>query len=205
MIRVLIVDDHPLARTFLEDRFSRETDIEVLGSIASARIADLWCESRHPDVVIMDICTEGNSSGLEAARIIKQRFPEIKVIMTTGFDEISYVPRAKAIGADGFVYKSEPAESYLEMLRAVMAGKGSFPEGKRIPVQESESPLTGRELELVRLICRGNTNAEIARILSISEGTVKRHVENMLRKTGQSSKTALVAYVLSGGWINLNY
>lgn len=202
MIRVLIVDDHPFARSFLESCFAGEPDIQVAGSIASASVADLWCESKRPDVVFMDICTEGNASGLEAARRIKARFPTIRVIMTTGFDEISYVPRAKAIGADGFVYKSEPADSYLKMLRAVMAGEGSFPERKSIPVADNESPLTAREREVIRLICQNNTNAEIAKRLSISEGTVRRHIENMLRKTGQRSKTALVAYVVSGGWIN---
>lgn len=205
MIRVLIVDDHPLARSFLESSFSREADIQVAGSIASAKIADLWCAAHRPDVVLMDICTEGNASGLEAAQEIKRHFPDIKVILTTGFDEISYVPRAKAIGADGFVYKSEPAERYLQMLRAVMAGNGSFPQVKSIPVVAAESPLTARELEIVRLICQNNSNAEIAQALYISEGTVRRHVENMLRKTGQSSKTALVGYVVSGGWINPNY
>lgn len=202
MIQVLIVDDHPFARSFLESSFSGEPNIQVVGSIANAGVADLWCESKRPDVVFMDICTEGNASGLEAARRIKERFPHIKVIMTTGFDEISYVPRAKAIGADGFIYKSEPADSYLKMLHAVMEGKGSFPERKYIPVADSEAPLTEREREIIRLICQNNANAEIAEKLSISEGTVRRHIENMLRKTGQHSKTALVAYVLAGGWIN---
>lgn len=205
MIRVLIVDDHPFARLFLENSFGSEPDIEVVGSISSAKIADIWCAEKQPDAVIMDICTEDNANGLEAAEKIKAAFPCMKVIIMTGFDEVTYVPRARDIGVDGFLYKSEPADQFLAMLRAVMRGEGTFPDTKHIPVMEAESPLTAREMEIVRLICENNANADIAERLCISEGTVRRHVENMLRKTGQKSKTALVAYVVSNGWINPNF
>ena len=113
-------------------------------------------------------------------------YVDIKIIVMTAFDEITYIPRAKAAGANGFVYKSKSLNYFLEVVKEVLAGGSSFPEPKTIPMPQGEAPLTEREMEVLRLMCRHMTNKEIARELFISENTVKYHKMNMLGKTGFS-------------------
>ena len=106
MTAVLIVDDHASMRETLWDTLQRLGDFQLAGSIGNANLAKLFCERMHPDLVLMDVCTENGASGLAATEAIKADMPEIRVIIMTSFDEISYAPRAKAAGADAFVYKS---------------------------------------------------------------------------------------------------
>lgn len=207
MIKLLFVDDHPVTLRFLENCFSDTARYEIVGSLTQAQIADLWCENKQPDAVFLDIQTrEASINGLEMARIIKGKFPAIKILMMTGFDEISYLPRAKAIGVHAFLLKSYTEDQFIKALDTVInEGKTVFPEeNPKIPVTPGELPLTDRETEVLRLICRDLSNREIADELFISESTVKRHVESLLRKTGKSGRAGLVAYAMSGGWINPN-
>ena len=136
---------------------------------------------------------------------IRQANAEIKIIVMTAFDEITYIPRAKAAGANGFIYKSRSLSDFLEVARAVMAGGSSFPEPKTIPMPQGEAPLTDREMEVLRLMCKHMTTKEIARELFISENTVKYHKMNMLGKTGFSKAVDLAFYMISNGWINPLY
>lgn len=202
MNRILIVEDHVSMRESLAAVFSPENGFEVAGEVPSADYAELYCERLHPDLVLMDVCTEGGASGLKAAKDIRKKYPEIKIIMMTAFDEISYVPRAKAAGADGFIYKSKSLSFFLEVAQEVMAGGSYFPEPKTIPMPQGEAPLTEREMEVLRLMCRHMTNKEIADELFISENTVKYHKTNMLAKTGFSKAVDLAFYMISNGWIN---
>ena len=153
----------------------------------------------------MDVCTEGGASGLKAVEAIRKTDPEVKIIVMTAFDEITYIPRARAAGANGFVYKSRSLHDFLEVARTVMAGGSSFPEPRTIPMPQGEAPLTDREMEVLRLMCRHMTNKEIAQELFISENTVKYHKMNMLGKTGFSKAVDLAFYMISNGWINPLY
>lgn len=202
MDRILIVEDHVSMRESLATVFCAENGFEIAGELPSADYAELYCERLKPDLVLMDVCTEGGASGLEAAKEIRKKFPEIKIVMMTAFDEISYVPRAKAAGADGFVYKSKSLSFFLKVAQEVMAGGSYFPEPKTIPMPQGEAPLTEREMEVLRLMCRHMTNKEIAEELFISENTVKYHKANMLAKTGFSKAVDLAFYMISNGWIN---
>ena len=152
----------------------------------------------------MDIQTkEEDTNGLHMAEIIKKDFPDIKILMMTGFDEISYLPRAKEIGVEGFILKSQSEDFFQEALDKVLIGEKVFPEEiPVIPVLEDNLPLSQREIEVLRLICEDYSNKEIANILSISESTVKRHIESLLRKTGKVGRAGLVAHAMIGGWIN---
>ena len=192
MTKVLIVDDHASMR-------------EVVGDVPNADFALDFCRHLHPDLVLMDVCTEGGASGLKAVEAIRQANAEIKIIVMTAFDEITYIPRAKAAGANGFIYKSRSLSDFLEVARAVMAGGSSFPEPKTIPMPQGEAPLTDREMEVLRLMCKHMTTKEIARELFISENTVKYHKMNMLGKTGFSKAVDLAFYMISNGWINPLY
>ena len=205
LIKVMIVDDHESMRNSFEHEFCAENGFEVVASIASAKSAELECQSKHPDIVIMDVCTEENASGLDAAGTIREKFPEIKIIMTSGFDEISFAPRAKELGTHAFICKSKSSTYFREAAHRVLKGEYSFPESRTIPIPQGEAHFTAREIEILELKCRHIKNPDIAAKLFISEKTVKRHIENMLKKTDFSSILDLVIYVVSNGWINPNY
>ena len=205
MTEVLIVEDHESMRESLQAAFDATGEFHVVGQVPSADFAAVYCDQLHPDLVLMDVCTEGGASGLTAAQQLRSRYPELKIIIMTAFDEISYVPRAKSAGANGFVYKSRSLGFFLEVAREVMAGNSYFPEPKTIPMPHGEAPLTDREMEVLRLMCKHMTTKEISEELFISENTVKYHKANMLSKTGFAKAVDLAFYMISNGWINPLY
>ena len=202
MTRVLIVEDHASMRDSLKAALTKEGGYSVVGELPSADFAEIYCERMRPELILMDVCTEGGASGLVATQKIHQRWPDTKIIVMTGFDEVSYLPRAKAAGASGFIYKSRSLSFFMEVVRKVMAGGTCFPEPKKIPMPKGEAPLTDREMEVLRLICRHMTSKEIAEELFISVDTVKYHKSNMLQKTGFSKAVDLAFYMITNGWIN---
>ena len=205
LIKVLIVDDHKSMRNLFEKEFTPDNGFTVSESIGNAADAAGYCALTHPDLVIMDVCTENGASGLDATEKILGKFPQIKVIVTSGFDEITYMPRAKEIGAHAFVYKLKDVEYYREVAKRVLDGEFVFPEPKTIPLPQGETPFSDREMEVLRLLCKYMTHQEIADRLFISKKTVDKHIENMREKAQMKSVMELVIYVLSNGWINPNY
>ena len=180
-------------------------DFIVVGSLKSALHVEIYCMKLKPDLVFMDVCTEGDASGLDATKIIRERYPNIKIIVMSGFDEVTYAPRAKEAGAHAFIYKSKSLDYFVEVAQGVMEGKYYFPEPKTIPTHMYEDPLTEREMEVLRLVCKHMTNKEIADELFISEHTVKYHKSNMLAKTGYKKTIDLAFYMISKGLINPLY
>ena len=205
MIKVLIVEDHASMRESLTTALTAAGDFTVVGEVPNADYALDFCKHLRPDLVLMEVCTENGASGLKAVEAIRNSCEEVKIIVMTAFDEITYISRAKAAGANGFVYKSRSLTYFLEAAREVMAGGWVFPEPKTIPMPQGEAPLTDREMEVLRLMCKHMTNKEIAQELFISENTVKYHKMNMLGKTGFSKSVDLAFYVISNGWINPLY
>ena len=205
MHKVLIIDDHESMCDSLTYALTNTSDFAVVGKWPSAAEAELHCERLNPDLVLMDVCTEGDVSGLAATKAIRERFPEIKVIVMSGFNEITYAPRAREVGAHAFVFKSKSLDYFIEVARGVMQGQTYYPEAKTIPMPLGEAPLTEREMEILRLLCRHMTNKEIAGELYISENTVKYHKSNMLAKTGFSKAVDLAFHMISNGWINPRY
>ncbi|NLL49973.1 MAG: response regulator transcription factor [Eubacteriaceae bacterium] len=205
MVKILIVDDHEMMREAFSKTLSAIEGYEVVAEIANASYAYAYCERLSPDLVLMDICTEDGASGLDAAVDICQRLPHIKVILTTAFDEISYIPRAKEAGVHAFIYKSRSLAFFSEITQKVMNGESYFPEEKTIPFPKGEAPLTKREMEILRLLCKHMTKKEIGAELFISENTVKYHIANMLAKTGFPTAIDLAFHMISNGWINPKY
>ena len=162
MYKTLIIDDHASMCDSLTYALSLAGDFEVVGRWPSAAQAELYCEKLKPDLVFMDVCTEGDASGLDATKKIRGRFPDIKSIVMSGFDEITYAPRAKEAGADAFIFKSKSLDYFAEVATGVMQGKTYYPEAKTIPMPMGEAPLTEREMEVLRLMCRHMTSKEIA-------------------------------------------
>lgn len=205
MTKVLIVDDHESMCDSLQLALEGTDDFTVVGKLPTAIHADIYCERLRPNLVLMDVCTEGGASGLEATKVLREKYPDMKIIVMSGFDEITYAPRAKESGAHAFVFKSKSLDYFIEAARGVMRGEGYWPEAKTIPMPMGEAPLTEREMEVLRLMCKHLTSKEIAEELFISENTVKYHKANMLAKTGFSKAVDLAFYMISNGWINPLY
>ena len=205
LIKVLIVDDHESMRDSLEKEFCAENGFIVVGSIAAAMLAENECKEKRPDIVIMDVCTVGDYSGIKAAEAILKKQPGTKIIITSGFEEITYIPRAKEIGAHAFISKSRRLEYYREVARRVLGGEYVFPEPGTIPLPQGEAPFSEREMEVLRMLCRQVSIADIAAELHISVHTVRRHIENMRQKAGFDTASELVIHVISNGWINPKY
>ncbi len=205
MYKVLIIDDHQSVCDSLTYALNGAGDFTVVGVLPTAAHAAVYCERLKPDLVLMDVCTGGGASGLEATEVLIKRFPHLKIIVMSGFDEITYAPRAKEAGAHAFIFKSKSLDYFTEVARSVMRGGTCFPEVKTIPMPEGEAPLTAREMEVLRLMCKHLTTREIAKELFISENTVKYHKSNMLAKTGFTKAVDLAFYIISNGWINPLY
>ena len=205
MDKVLIVDDHESMCDSLFHALTSTDDFIVVGSLKNAVHTELYCMKLKPDLVLMDVCTEAGASGLEATKVIREKYPDIKVIVMSGFDEITYAPRAKEAGADAFIYKSKSLDYFVQVAKGVMAGESFFPEPKTILTAQGEAPLTEREMEVLRLMCKHMPNQEIAEELFISEHTVKYHKSNMLAKTGFKKTVDLAFYMISNGLINPLY
>ena len=205
MNKVLIVDDHESMCDSLSYALTNTNEFIIIGSLKNALHAELYCMKLSPDLVLMDVCTEDGASGLEATEIIRGKYPNIKIIVMSGFDEITYAPRAKEAGAHAFIYKSKSLEYFIRVAKGVMNNEVFFPEPKIIHTGMGESPLTEREMEVLRLLCKHMTNLEIAEELFISEHTVKYHKSNMLAKTGFKKTLDLAFYMISNGLINPLY
>ena len=201
LYRFFVVDDHESMCDALALTLESTGDFKFVGKMASAASADAGCARALPDLVFMDVCTDGSVSGLDATKKIRESFPNIKIIVMSGFDEISYVPRAKEAGAHAFVLKSKSLDFFAEIASKVMQGESYWPEPKAIPLPVGEAPLTGREMEVLRLVCMNMSNQEIAEELFISVPTVKYHKANMLAKTGFSTAADLAIYIVENGWI----
>ena len=193
MYRVLLVEDQRMARTLIENMIAEEEDFELVASLANAAYAELACMQHRVDLVLMDIYTELGTSGLDAAARIKSRFPHIKVILLTSLAEYSFIERAHAAGAESFWYKNLSDESLISVMRRTMAGESIYPD--KTPTvrlgNAVSTEFTARELEVLRLVVEGETDAAIADILGVSTSAVRFHINNMLQKTGYSSRTRL--------------
>ena len=203
MIRVLIVEDDPMARQLLELCVRQSDRYELLPSVESAVLAEFCCRTRQVDLILMDVCTALDANGIEAAGKIRRAFPNIKTIIVTGQPECSFIDRAKAAGVNSFWYKSAPAESILDVMDWTMAGESIYPDGTpslQLGNIASEA-LTERELEVLREVVKGESDAAIAEKLHISLRTVKGHIQSMRNKTGFRNRTELAVRARDCGLI----
>lgn len=199
MKKVLIVEDQALARSYLISCVEKCADCEVVCALTCAETAPQKCDEGDIALVLMDICTEHDSDGLVAAEKIKKRHPSIKVVMVTSMLEGRFLDRAKQIGADSFWYKDAPSEDLVSVIEGTLAGKAYWPDSTpHVQLGRALScDLSDQELETLRLLCEGNSNAEIAEKLNIAESSVRTYINRMLTKTGYESRNRLVIAAVS--------
>ena len=193
--RVLIVEDQEMPRQLLEIYIQSSENYELAGTLANASLAADFCRMGKVDLILMDVCTALGSNGLDAAEEIKRDMPAIKIIIVTSMPEFSWIERARKIGVESFWYKDAQKDTIMNVCDRTMAGESVYPDTTpSIPVGAvTNHDFTERELEILRELITGDSNMEIGERLGVSAGTVKRHVENMLSKTGFHTRTELVA------------
>lgn len=203
-IRVLSVDDHPLLREGLAAVINSQPDMFVAAQAAGGSEAVEMFRLHRPDVTLMDLRLP-DMSGIDALARIRAEFPAARVIMLTTFEGDVDVRRSLAAGARGYLLKSTPPHELLDAIRQVHAGKKRVPPevASRLAEHLGDEQLTGREVEVLRLVAGGNRNREIATRLFISEETVKVHVKHIMEKLDAADRTQAVAIALRRGIIQL--
>lgn len=206
-IRVLIVDDHAVVRGGLRLFLIAFDELELVGEAGSGEKALALCAETRPDVVLMDLVMPG-MGGVEAIRLIRERYPSIKVIALTSFPEEDRVQAALAAGAMSYLLKDISAGNLAAAIRAAYAGQPVLaPEATRALLHRADTPkvghdLTAREREVLALLVKGSSNADIAERLAIGESTAKFHVSNILSKLHVSSRAEAIAVALRNNLVD---
>ncbi|MBQ8975614.1 MAG: response regulator transcription factor [Oscillospiraceae bacterium] len=192
-VKVMIVDDQSISRQLFEMYVNASPKYELVFSVSSASVVDVYLLKYKVDLILMDILMNDGSNGLDAAERVKAQYPDIKIIAVTSMPEYSWMQRARSIGVDSFWYKESDENTILDVMDRTVAGQSVYPDAA--PDVKlgcaSGSEFTERELEVLKIITTGASNAEVAEKLGISENTVKTHVRNMIEKTGYRSRTEL--------------
>ncbi len=200
MIRIVLVEDQAMLRDSLACTINAQQDMEVVVSLANAADALEATRRSGATCALLDVCTENDSSGIVAARLIKDQLPGVQVVVMTGLPEITFVERARDAGVDSFVYKNVGTDELLAVIRSTMEGYSTFPLSKQRIIPDGVE-LTPVEIDILRLVCESKTRREIAAELYLSEGTVKRHISEILAKTGYDNILRLAVHAVSNGLI----
>ena len=207
-IRVMIVDDHGMVRKGLAAYLHNRPELVVVGEGRDGREAIALCEQLHPDVILMDLVMP-EMGGVAATHAIHQRWPAVKVIALTSFQEKELVQDALQAGAIGYLLKNASPEALLAAIRDVHRGEPSLSPAiaaklmrelqRPTDLPPTKEPLTGREVDVLRLLAQGLSNEEIAAQLVIGVGTVRAHVSSILDKLHLANRTQAALYALREG------
>lgn len=214
-LRILLVDDHPILRKGIAEVISSETDLEVCGESGTLHEAYDAVSKSKPNLVIVDISLDGNN-GVELMKELTYRWPELPLLAYSMHDESIYAERALRAGAKGYLMKQHPPELLIEAIRQVLKGKiylspamserllgklvGAGPSDR--PLQSPIEKLSDRELEVLQLIGKGMTTAQVAEKLSLSVKTIETYREHLKQKLQLSSGPELVRYAIEWSLAN---
>lgn len=196
MTNVLIVDDERMVQELFSHYIETASDrYRLAGAIKGAANAELACLRAQVDLILMDVCTADNESGLAAAASIKKKYPQVKIIMVTSAPEVSFLKKARAAGAESFWYKEAGTEELLSVMDRTMAGEHVWPAAAPVvPVgMASSADFTPTELKVLGYIVQGKSIGEIAGQMGVDYETTRTHIKNLKEKTGAPSLTALAA------------
>jgi two-component system NarL family response regulator len=203
-IKILIADDHPVVREGLVALINRRPDMEVVAEASNGREAVAEFLLHRPDVALMDLRMP-ELDGADAMVAIREKAPAARVIVLTTYDDDEDIQRALRAGAKAYLLKDAPRDELLACIHAVHEGRTLIPPAIAAKLADlvGASTLTTRELEVLALVADGNSNKVVARTLSIAEGTVKSHVNAVLRKLDAADRTQAVTIALKRGMLRL--
>ncbi len=203
-IRILVVDDHHVVRQGLTALLKTVPDIEVVAEGSDGEQAIELFRKHRPDITIMDLRMP-KKSGVEAITEIRGEAPGARIIVLTTFDGDEDIYRALQAGARGYLLKDMFGEELIDAIRTVHGGRQRIPAvvAQRLAERMGGPSLTARELEVLKCIVGGRSNREIGNELSISEATVKTHINNLLSKLGVSDRTQAATTALQRGIVHL--
>jgi DNA-binding NarL/FixJ family response regulator len=204
-IRILAVDDHQLIRAGLSAFLRTEVGMEVVAEASNGEEATERYRELRPDIVLMDLSMPV-MDGLAATRAILDEFPDAQVIVLTTYDGDENIHRALEAGARGYLLKDMLVDQMAEAIRAVSQGGTGVPRAVAAKLAEyaPRVPLTPRETEVLSLVAKGLSNAEVAERIGRAEGTVKVHLKNILQKLGVDDRTDAVTTAMRRGFIRLD-
>lgn len=209
MYKVVIADDFQIIRDGLKIILESCNDFTIVGEAADGIEVLSVVDERVPDLLISDLMMPGPSI-IESCTLIKEKHPDLKIIVLTAFDESEDIYNAVDVGIDGYIMKDTKPEQMLKILDTVMNGYSIFQpkvnirenqEKEKRKVNNKMFDFTEREAQVFELVIENLSNVEIAEKLFISEATVKTHVSNILKKTGQPNRSQAVIYALKAGYI----
>jgi DNA-binding NarL/FixJ family response regulator len=211
--RLLIAEDNELVRLGLRTMLTSEPDLEVVGEASTGREAVAFCQRLQPDIVLMDV-TMSDLDGLATTRLIKQEWPQINVLIVTMSEDLNSLLEAFRVGVSGYILINASRREVVEAVRQVLNGESPLDprlasklirrlaHGQEKLTAPPSARLTPRELDVLRLVAEGKTNAEIGQALFVSHGTVKIHVEHIIDKLGVSDRTQAAVRALASGLLN---
>jgi len=203
MIKIALIDDHPIITDGLSKVFQENPDFEVVGIYNSSLKAAEELPVKDVDVILSDVSMP-EMSGYQLIQKLKKAKSDPKVIMLSMFVERSIIASCYQMGADGYVSKSESTDKIIATIHDVLDGKKVFPfSAKELEASESNNAgiLSDREIEILKLVADGFSSKQVADKLFLSELTVNTHRRNMLKKTNQPNVAALVSYAKQNQWI----
>ena len=209
-MKILLCDDQAVIRDGLEMLLTLEKDFQVIGTAQDGAEAVELAAQKQPDLILMDLKMPG-TNGIEATRQIRARFPEMKILVLTTYDDDEWVFDAIRAGASGYLLKDTPRQKIIEAIRGTMEGKSfvdpaiagklmnQVASNQKQPTSLLVEKLTERELDVLRLIAKGFNNSDIAGQLHLSEGTVRNHVSAILEKLSVSDRTQAAVIAIQHG------
>jgi len=211
-IRILIVDDHHVVRRGLVFFLRTQKDLEIIGEAANGREAIEQAQLLKPDIILMDLIMP-EMDGIQATKIIKEKLPEIKIMMLTSFSDQDHVIPALEAGASGFQLKDIQPDELVTSIKKIISGENQLHpkatshlltnlSNKSKQAKNLLEELTKRELDVLKEIAKGKSNKEIAAALFITEKTVKTHVSNLLSKLELADRTQAALYAVKNQLVN---
>lgn len=215
-LSAIIAEDEPILRAQLKAKLGKLwPELKIAADVGDGELALEAIAEHHPELAFLDIQMP-EMTGIEAARQIKAKAPEVQVLVLTAYDDDPYIFAMLQTGASGYVLKSAPSEELIRAVRTVAAGGSALDpivtakvmaqlsSGKPLGAQATVEGLTPRELEVLRLAARGHTNRAIGHELGISDRTVQGHLANIFGKLGVATRTEAILLAMKQGWITLD-
>ena len=202
MYNIIVIDDHKMLREMIAETLST-SGFNVVATSGDAKNSVSLREKFKPDLILMDICTENNSSGLAYSKIIKENFPSVKIILMTGVPDLTFIDKAKANNVDSFIYKNISSNSLITTIQNTIDGYSLYPNSNspKSNISDVLKDLTDTELSVLTEYCKTLDRNEVVKRLGISVRTLKSHISSIYGKTGYDNLAKLAIYCVGNGLI----